>query len=167
MRTILALLVAVPIMAQGQGVAAPPLRFSAPLSKSGSTVSFVPTTGTCALTVAGTTAAGTAGYTEQGCTYQVVGNRVHLQARVKWFGHTGTGTILIAGFPVSPALVFQWFEGVAAIGLSNTAGAHVSMNFGSSSFSAADLVQVVAGGAQAGVPISAAGELLINTTYVK
>jgi hypothetical protein len=55
-------------------------------------------------TIAGSTAAGTATYTFRNAVYSRVGNMVFFMIDMTWTGHTGTGNMLITGFPIIFAL---------------------------------------------------------------
>lgn len=49
--------------------------------------------------IAGSSSAGTATYTSQYGAYSRIGNMVVVQINLEWTGHTGTGDMLVTGFP--------------------------------------------------------------------
>jgi hypothetical protein len=55
--------------------------------------------GTFTPTVSGSTTAGTGTYSQQYGVYTKIGNRVWLDVWVNWTAHTGTGSLLMSGFP--------------------------------------------------------------------
>lgn len=54
--------------------------------------------------ISGSSAAGTATYTFRNGVYSRVGNMVFFMIDMSWTGHTGTGNMLITGFPIIFAL---------------------------------------------------------------
>lgn len=114
-------------------------------------------------TVVGSTSAGTASYTIQDGLYQIAGKILTYTLRVQWSGHTGTGNLLVGGFPNNAdnklnTATFR-IENVARTAGSEFTGyiAGTSKQF--------NLEQVTAAGVISAIPISAAGDITITGQY--
>ena len=125
--------------------------------------SFPTFQGTFTSTVVGSTSAGTATYTIQDGLYQIAGKILTYTLRVQWSGHTGTGNLLVGGFPnnADNKLSTATFrvENVARTAATELTGfiAGTSKLF--------NLEQMTAGGAISPVPMSAAGDITITGQY--
>jgi hypothetical protein len=114
-------------------------------------------------TIVGSTTAGSATYTIQDGLYQISGKILAYTIRVKWSGHTGTGNLLIGGFPnnADSKLSTATFrvEDVARTAATQLTGyiAGTSKLF--------NLEQMTAAGAISSVPMSAAGDITITGQY--
>ena len=120
--------------------------------------------GTFTPTIEGSTTAGSGTYTIQSGTFTRIGNRIFFTIRLGWSAHTGTGNILIAGWPATPALVYREIPAVAS-DLVYTAGKSLAISFGGASFTKASLVEHGASAAVANVAIDSAAEILVNGHY--
>lgn len=61
--------------------------------------------------IVGRTSAGTASYSEQVGRYSRIGNLIIATVNLSWSGHTGTGDMLVAGFPQVFGSVLSFFPG--------------------------------------------------------
>jgi hypothetical protein len=120
--------------------------------------------GTFTPTIEGSTTAGAGTYTIQSGTFTRIGNRIFFTIRLGWSAHTGTGNILIAGWPATPALVYREIPAVAS-DLVYTVGKSLAISFGGASFTKASLVEHGASAAVANVAIDSAAEILVNGHY--
>jgi len=72
--------------------------------------------------ISGTTTAGTGTYISRSGTYTITNNIVYFQMECAWSAHTGTGNILISGFPIAaqsgePQPVgWVWTNGLTIVG---------------------------------------------------
>ena len=125
--------------------------------------SFPTFQGTFTPTIVGSTSAGTASYTIQDGLYQIAGKILTYTLRVQWTGHTGTGNLLVGGFPnnADNKLSTATFrvENVA-----RTAATHLT-GFISGTSKLFNLEQMTAAGAISPVPMSAAGDITNTGQY--
>jgi hypothetical protein len=125
--------------------------------------SFPTFQGTFTPSVVGSTSAGSATYTIQDGLYQVAGKLLTYTLRVKWSSHTGTGNLLVSGFPNNADSKFSTatfrIEGVA-----RTAGTQFTGYIAGTSkqFS---LEESSAAGGLVPVAMSAAGDITITGQY--
>ena len=114
--------------------------------------------------VAGSTMAGTCTYSTQNGRCVRVGNLVTFTVNVAWTGHTGTGDIILSGFPIAPGA--GWGDETFQVVPSSFAvtGPHVRGYF-SSAAPFLKIIQVSTVGAGAPVTVPAAGALAISGTY--
>jgi hypothetical protein len=120
--------------------------------------------GTFTPTIEGSSAAGSGSYAIQDGLFQVLGKIITFTLRVKWTGHTGTGNLLIAGFPntADAKLSTATFriESVA-----RTAGNEFTGYIaGGNKFV---LEQCTAAGVLSPIPMSAAGDITITGQYFR
>lgn len=125
--------------------------------------SFPTFQGTFTPTIVGSTGAGTATYTIQDGLYQIAGKILTYTLRVQWSGHTGTGNLLIGGFPNNAdnklsTATFR-IENVARTAGTEFTGYIVGT---SKQF---NLEQVTAAGVISPIPMSAAGDITITGQY--
>jgi hypothetical protein len=115
--------------------------------------------------VVGGTLPGTGTYSGQVGFYTKIGNRVFFEIQLVWTGHTGTGTMSIAGlpFPVNVGLFptcALWNQDV-----SMTAG-HVMQAYAGVSSSSFLLSSIpTGGGSSVNIPMDAAGSILLSGHY--
>jgi hypothetical protein len=119
------------------------------------------------VTVQGLTTAGSATYTFQEIRYQRVGRRIEFEIILAWTGHTGTGSISIAGLPVAArktsvnTVPLGLVHVYASSGLAFTGPeliAHAEDNI-------LRLRQSSTAGTGTAVPITAAGTVFLSGSY--
>lgn len=123
--------------------------------------------GTFTPTIIGTTTAGAGTYTTQGGRYTKIGRVVHVQIRLTWTAHTGTGNMQIEGLPFNSETATA--VGGASFGYINnvayTAGA-TPIAYVTSGANNIVLAQYPSGGgAAANVPMDTAGDYMLTLTY--
>jgi len=123
------------------------------------------------LLIAGSTSAGTGTYinsTPQ-VKYIKIGRFVFVAGYLAWSAHTGTGNMLIAGFPFISAntsgfhqpVVFGYFQNIS-LAAGNIATAYFDVGS-----TAANVVQYpTGGGTTTTVPLDSAGELIFSAAYI-
>ena len=125
--------------------------------------------GTFTPTIIGTSAAGTAGYSNQEGYYKKQGDLVYVQVYLNYNSGTGTGNLRIAGLPfTSDASSASGFGNLTVGYISNialTAGNWLTAYVASSSTQIALAQNPTGGGAAANVPYDAAGEILLSGWY--
>lgn len=119
--------------------------------------------GTFTPTIVGSTSAGTASYAIQDGLYQISGKVLTYTLRVQWSGHTGTGNLLIGGFPNNAdnklSTASFRIENVA-----RTAGTEFTGYIAGTS-KQFNLEQVTAAGVISPIAISAAGDIVMTGQY--
>jgi hypothetical protein len=124
--------------------------------------------GTFTPTVEGLTTAGTGTYTRQTGVYTKIGNLVTCNVWLQWSAHTGTGDILLAGFPFTSigttnyraSGTFGWVEN-----LTLSANCIATMAMSPSSTNASITQYPAGGGAASGVAMDTAVNLHYSITY--
>lgn len=111
--------------------------------------------GTSNLSVAGATTAGTATYSSRVCSYIRQGNIVHYAARLTWTTATGTGQLLITGFPFTNSI-----EGIASFGYTGTT--FITGVYARIAGSQLSIFNVTG----TAVAVPAAGDIIITGSYV-
>ena len=150
------------------GTAGKGIDFSADPSAAGMTSELLDDyeEGTWTPVVKGSTDAGTATYGEQKGSYTKVGRMVFFTCSLNWNTHTGTGDFLIDGLPFATSGLYQSTADIGYTDISFTAGSTPMIRTGTSS-TLLYLAQLASGGGSiSGIPIIAAGTLLISGTYV-
>jgi len=66
--------------------------------------------GTFTPTIVGGTTAGTGSYSVQTGFYTKIGDTIHVQIRISWSAHTGTGNLQIGGLPYSASTTANQFS---------------------------------------------------------
>ena len=124
--------------------------------------------GTFTPTVEGSSTAGTGTYSHQIGAYTKIGNLVTINVWINWSAHTGTGDMLLAGFPFTSigttnyraSGTFGWIQNLT-LSASNVA----TMAMSPSSTNASVSQYTVGGGAASGVPMDGAANLHFAITY--
>lgn len=115
--------------------------------------------------VEGTTTAGTATYNFQVGAYSRIGNVVFFQTRLSWGGHTGTGSMIVTGLPVTASAttalstVAVYFSALTLTG--NEYKVEGFVNASSTSIT----LHEVGGGVFSALPMDASGTLRISGHY--
>lgn len=116
------------------------------------------------VTVAGTTTAGTAAYSQQSIKWQRVGNRVNFNISVIWTALTGTGNLIVLGMPYPPAdQVTSLSINAENLVFANQLGAILSTVILAAG--RIELTQNASGAPIGSVPVDAAGSLWIQGSY--
>ena len=124
--------------------------------------------GTFTPTIQGSSTAGTGTYSHQIGVYTKIGNLVTINVWINWSAHTGTGDLLLAGFPFTSigttnyraSGTFGWVQNLT-LSASNVA----TMAMSPSSTNASVTQYTVGGGAASGVPMDTAANLHYALTY--
>lgn len=118
--------------------------------------------GTFTPIIKGSSSAGTGTYTIQSARYQVTGQLFVYYLQVAWSAHTGTGNLLVSGFPNTAAAGLQ-SASLRTSGIARTAGTQLT---GYISFSN-DFVleQTDAAGSTTSVPLSSSGNIAITGQF--
>jgi len=112
----------------------------------------------------GSTSAGAGTYTIQAGKFTRIGNRVFFTINLAWSSHTGTGNMVVSGFPYPPALVYRAFP-ITAFNLTYTNGNQLAGQIGASSFTKMDIVQIASGGASVAIAMDTAAQITVNGHY--
>lgn len=124
--------------------------------------------GTWTAAIIGTTTAGAGTYTTQVGRYTKIGRVVHVNCRLVWTAHTGTGNMQISGLPFACENVAGSWFGVAFGQVSNVAltAGYVMTGYISTNTTVINLQQYpTGGGASIAVPIDTAATLVVSATY--
>jgi hypothetical protein len=114
--------------------------------------------------VFGTTGAGTASYTIQSGKAVIQGNSVHIQIRLSWTGHTGTGNMKISGL-IARLFVTEDIPVTCSVdGISGLIAGDVVEAFVDTGRQIALLKSHA--GSVAFLPITASGSIFINGSYI-
>lgn len=117
--------------------------------------------------IEGATTAGTATYTKQYATYCRVGNVITFQINLSWTGHTGTGDMLVTGFPFVFAISGANFPLSTVVeSITLPAGAIGVSAVGTSSKTTASVACSVSAAVLSPVVMSAAGTIAITGSYL-
>jgi hypothetical protein len=110
--------------------------------------------------VAGSVSAGTATYINQNCVYSRVGNIIFFGFQLNWTGHTGTGNMLVKGFPFIFALSFTNYPyAVYTNNIALPAGTIQTMLDGLNNSTDGAIISTISGGGSVAVPLTSSGEL--------
>lgn len=124
--------------------------------------------GTWTATIAGTTTAGVGTYTTQVARYTKIGRVVHVNCRLVWTAHTGTGNMQINGLPFACENVANSWFGVSLGAVANivlTAGNVMTANIQANTSIITLQQYPTGGGASAAVLLDIAGTLVVSATY--
>ena len=124
--------------------------------------------GTFTPTIQGLSTAGTGTYSHQIGVYTKIGNLVTINVWINWSAHTGTGDLLLAGFPFTSigttnyraSGTFGWVQNLT-LSASNV----VTMAMTPSSTNASVTQYTVGGGAASSVSMDASANLHFSITY--
>tara|TARA_R110000744_G_C19323784_1_gene557891 strand:+ start:34 stop:1632 length:1599 start_codon:yes stop_codon:yes gene_type:complete len=117
-------------------------------------------------TIIGTSSAGTGSYSAQVATYTKIGNRVSFDINLTWTGHTGTGSLRIAGLPYTP--VTSLFSSLSISQFSNIALTASTVASAAVRDDASEIFFIellVGGGASGVVAMDAAGTIRLSGVY--
>jgi len=123
--------------------------------------SFPTFAGTFTPTIKGSSSAGVGTYTIQSARYQITGQLFVYYLQVAWSAHTGTGNILVSGFPNTAASGLQ-SASLRTSGVARTAGTQLTGYISTSDFI---LEQTDAAGSTTAVPLSASGNIAITGQF--
>ena len=124
--------------------------------------------GTWTPAIEGTTTAGSGTYSNQVGRYTKIGNQVTILARLSWSAHTGTGNMVISGFPFTIANVNNLIPSGAIGYTANIAinAGNLLMIGGDPNSSKAFFWQTpTGGGSTSTVPLDTAGDVAFSMTY--
>ena len=124
--------------------------------------------GTWTPAIEGTTTAGSGTYSNQVGRYTKIGNQVTIWARLSWSAHTGTGNMVISGFPFTIANVNNLIPSGAIGYTANIAinAGNLLMIGGDPNSSKAFFWQTpTGGGSTSTVPLDTAGDVAFSMTY--
>lgn len=116
--------------------------------------------------IAGSTSAGTATYAEQSGKYTRFGNWLFYNINLQWSSHTGTGNMLVTGFPTVFAAAQSFYPAVCM--MQNVAfpmGTNWVVVDGVNNTTQAEVVASIDSGAFTQVSMSAAGSLHVSGFY--
>lgn len=114
--------------------------------------------------VIGSGTAGSGAYATQVGRYTLVGNRVFFDIELDWTGHTGVGSLQISGLPFPGTNAGRSALNLRMYGVPFTGPVlSAQTNAGSRVIS---ILQTTAAGAISGVPINAAGSVIVSGSYI-
>lgn len=129
------------------------------LSRFVNTTTFTPT-------IFGSTSAGTATYSEQTGRYSIIGNILMYTINFAWTGHTGTGDMMIGGFPFAFGAGLSFYPGNAMLQNIVFPASTLWVNVdGVNSTTTAEVVASLDNAAFAAVQMDAAGSLHCSGWY--
>lgn len=114
--------------------------------------------------IEGAVTAGVGTYTTQLGVFTRIGNRVFFTINLAWTAHTGSGDMLIAGFPYTPALVYRTFP-LTAFNLAYTNGNQLAGVLGGTSYTKMDIIQIAANTAGTAITLDTAAQLVVSGNY--
>jgi hypothetical protein len=112
--------------------------------------------------ITGLTTAGTGGYSVQFGAYTRVGDTVHAHAYLTWGSHTGTGTMALS-LPFATGAGTRFAATLWGNGFAFT-GAHLQGQIVAAE-SRVQISALSAAGVATGVPVPAAGTIILSATY--
>ncbi len=120
--------------------------------------------GTWTPTIAGTSTAGTAGYSQRNARYTKIGRLVYVELYLSWFSGTGTGALIITGLPFTtanantfPSMDVGYADGLTFTGqlVSYVEGNTTQINLGG----------IATGAAFTALAYDGAGQILVAGSY--
>ncbi len=118
-------------------------------------------------TIFGGTTPGTATYTAQYGVYSRIGNMVFVQINLEWSGHTGTGDMMVAGFPYIFAAAASFYPMATLVqNIALPAGALNVCVDGTNNATTAEISATINAAPLANVQMSAAGSVFFTGMYL-